>query len=279
MTSYASPAKKLEMDNGTAVDAKALREGKSVVLQVFEWLGELAVFSFQVLRSAVTPPYEGRELLRQMDEVGAKSLSLAAVAGAAIGIVLSIQTRASLIRFGAKSMLPLVIVMSIVRETGPIITALIVCGRVAAGMGAEIGSMAVTEQIEAMEVSAVDVFKMLAATRILACMLMLPLLTIVADACGILMGWVANALAEPISLMLFLNQGFSSVTFADILPATLKTSIFGLIIGLVGCFQGMRTRGGTEGVGRSATGAVVIASLLIILSDVVLVQIIVSIYG
>src|SRR5947208_8905177 len=142
-----------------------------------------------------------------MDAVGSKSFLLVALAGAAIGVVLSLETRDSLIRFGAKSMLPAVVVMSLIRETGPIITALIVSGRVGAGIGAELGSMKVSEQIDAMEAAAVDPYKYLAATRVLACVAMLPLLTLVADFFGVLMGWVSDTLAEPISLRLFLHQG------------------------------------------------------------------------
>jgi phospholipid/cholesterol/gamma-HCH transport system permease protein len=139
--------------------------------------------------------------------------------------------------------------------------------------------MKVTEQIDAMEVSAVNPHKYLAATRILACIIVLPLLTLVADASGILMGWISSYLAEPISLQLFLNRGTNGITFNDVLPPTLKTAVFGLIIGLVSCFQGMRTKGGTEGVGRSATSSVVLSSLFIIVADVVLVRIIVMFFS
>jgi phospholipid/cholesterol/gamma-HCH transport system permease protein len=169
-------------------------------------------------------------------------------------------------------MLPTVIVFALIRETGPIITGLVVSGRVGAGIGAELGSMKVTEQIDAMEVSAVNPYKFLAATRILACILMFPLLTLVADFSGIIMGWVANTLTDSISLQLFIQNGFKQVTFHDFLPPTLKTAVFGLIIGTVACFQGMRTRGGTEGVGRSATSSVVLSSLFVILADVLLVR-------
>src|SRR5262249_45563087 len=232
------------------------------------------LFSARLVRSALAPPYAGRELIRQLDEVGSKSALLVAIAGAAIGVVLSLETRTSLLRFGAKSFLPAVVVLSLIRETGPIITALIVAGRVGAGIGAELGSMKVTEQIDAMEASAVDPFKYLVATRVLACMLMLPLLTLVADAVGILAGWLANTLADPISLELFFNHGFKNVTFDDFLPPTFKTAVFGLIIGVVASFEGMRADGGTAGVGRAAMSSVVLSSLLVIVADVVLVRLI-----
>jgi len=225
-------------------------------------------------RATLTPPYEGRELVRQLDEIGSKSVLLVALAGAAIGVVLSLETRDSLIQFGAKSMLPAIVVLSIIRESGPIITALIVSGRVGAGIGAELGSMKVSEQIDAMEAAGTDPYKYLAATRVMACILMLPLLTLVTDFFGILTGWLANTLAEPISLQLFVNDGFKNVTFNDFLPPTFKTAVFGLIIGVVASFQGMRTTGGTAGVGRAVTTAVVLSSLFIIVADVLLVRVI-----
>src|SRR5206468_10174028 len=205
---------------------------KALLVSFFEWFGELGIFCGRLVKAALVPPFEGRELIRQMDAVGSKSLPLVALAGAATGVVLSLETRDSLIRFGAKSMLPAVIVFSIIRESGPIITALVVSGRVGAGIGAELGSMKVTEQIDAIEASAVDPYRLLVATRVLACILMLPLLTVTADFCGIIMGWVTNRLAEPMSFRYYIHNGFASAEFSDLLPATLKTMVFGLLIGL-----------------------------------------------
>ncbi len=232
------------------------------------------MFTAQVARAAVTPPYEIRELLRQMDEVGSRSVLLVLVAGAAIGTVLTLETHASLVRFGAESSLPAIIVVSIIRETGPIITGLIVSGRVGAGIGAAIGSMKVTEQVSAMEVSGVNPLRYLAATRVVACMLMLPLLTVACDFSGIITGWVVNTLSRPIAFRQFLAIGLKNVTFNDFFPPTLKTMVFGLIIGTVSSFLGMRATGGTDGVGRAATNSVVLSSLFIILADVVLVRLI-----
>jgi phospholipid/cholesterol/gamma-HCH transport system permease protein len=244
----------------------------------FEWFGELWLFWVRLVRSAVAPPYEWRELLRQCDAIGARSLPLVALAGAATGVVLSLETRDSLVRFGAKSFLPAIIVFSMIKESGPVITGLVVSGRAGAGIGAELGSMKVTEQIDAMEASAVDPYKYLAATRVLACILMLPLLTVSAIFCGIFMGWVANSVADSMSLRYFLRTGFKEVEFSDYVPPVVKTAVFGAIIGLVSCFQGMRTRGGTEGVGRTATSSVVISSLFVILADVVLVRLMLAIW-
>ncbi len=226
--------------------------GAKAAAGFFEWFGDIGLFCGRLIVPFFVPPYEFREFIHQFDELGSKSLPLAALAGMATGAVLSLSTRDSLSRFGAKSLLPAVIVLSIIKESGPIITALVVSGRAAAGIGAELGAMKVTEQIDAMEVSAVNPYKFLVATRVLACVLMLPLLTLVMDFFGIVMGWVTTTLADPISLRLFVHNGFQNTDFGDFLPSTLKTMVFGLIIGLVACFQGMRTHGGTEGVERAA---------------------------
>jgi phospholipid/cholesterol/gamma-HCH transport system permease protein len=243
------------------------------------WFGDLAVFLTRVVRAMFTRPFELDEFLRQLDSVGAKSLPLVALAGAATGVVLSMQTLDSLSRFGAKSMLPAVIIFSLIKETGPTITGLVVSGRVGAGIGAELGSMKVTEQIDAMEASAVDPHKFLAGTRILACIVALPLLTMAADFFGILAGWLATTIADPVSLRFFMNRGLAGASFNDLLPPTLKTAVFGFIIGLVSSYQGMRTTGGTEGVGRSATSAVLLSSLFIILADVLLVRLIIVFFA
>jgi phospholipid/cholesterol/gamma-HCH transport system permease protein len=139
--------------------------------------------------------------------------------------------------------------------------------------------MKVTEQIDAMEASAVDPHKFLAGTRILACIIALPLLTMAADFFGIMAGWLATTIADPVSLRFFINRGLNGASFNDLLPPTLKTAVFGFIIGLVASFQGMRTTGGTEGVGRSATSAVLLSSLFIILADVLLVRLIIVFFS
>jgi phospholipid/cholesterol/gamma-HCH transport system permease protein len=171
-------------------------------------------------------------------------------------------------------MLPAAVIFSIVHETGPIVTGLVVSGRVGAGIGAELGSMKATEQIDAIEASGVCSYKLLAFTRILACVLMLPLLTLAADGCGVVVGWIADALVDPISFHRFLHLGLHGTTFSDFLAPTFRTTVFGLIIGVIACFQGMNTSGGTAGVGLSATSSVVLSSLFVILADVILVKLI-----
>ena len=238
----------------------------------FEWFGELGIFSWKVLKAGLTPPYEWRELIRQLDEVGSKSLPLVAAAGAAIGVVISMEARYSLSRFGAKSMFPTTLVYSVIQVMGPIMTGLIVSGRVGAGIGAELASMKVTEQIDAVEASAINPYRLLASTRILACVLMLPMLTLATDACALATGWFAQNLVEPLSFHQFISSGFNGATFNAFLPPTFKTAMYGLVIGLIACYEGMRTRGGAEGVGRAATNSVVLGSLFLILADVVLVK-------
>lgn len=245
---------------------------------MLEWFGEFGIFVWQVLCAAVTPPFQISEFVRQLDEIGAKSLPLVALAGSAVGVVLALEARYSLVRFGAKALLPSAIVFAVVTEMSPIITGLVVSGRVGAGIGAELAAMKVTEQIDAIEASAVDPRKLLAVTRIAACIVALPLLTLAASGFGVMMGWLASTLVEPISLMRFINTGFKGAGFKDFLPPTFKTCFYGMIIGTVACFQGMRAKGGAEGVGSAATTSVVLSSLFVILADVILVKVILLLF-
>ncbi len=250
----------------------ALEAIGNIVNGSLEWFGGLGVFLWRVFRAAISSPYEWRELLRQLDEIGSLSLPLVALAGSAVGVIISLEARYSLSRFGAKSLFPATLVYSVIQVMGPIITGLVVSGRVGAGIGAELASMKVTEQIDAIEASAINPYRLLAATRIMACILMLPLLTVAADACGLIAGWFAQAMVEPLSFQQFIQAGFKGSTFNAFLPPTLKTAVYGLIIGGISCFTGMRTRGGAAGVGRAATDSVVLGSLFLILADVILVK-------
>ena len=246
----------------------------AAILATVAGIGEMSIFGFRAIRDAFRPPYEFSEVARQVFEIGWRSTPLVATAGLAIGVVLSMHTRASLERFGAEAMIPAGLAIALIRETGPLVTALLVAGRVGAGIGAELGAMKVTEQIDALEAVAVDSFKFLAVTRILACILALPLLTTIANMCGIVGGYLAESAVSGMSLELYFNRAFSLVEFSDLIPATLKTMVFGLIIGTVGCYLGFTTTQGTEGVGRTSTRSVVLSSILIILANVVLVKLI-----
>jgi phospholipid/cholesterol/gamma-HCH transport system permease protein len=249
------------------------RVGAAVIASL-AWVGDVSLFGARAIWGAFLPPYEFREIARQVYEIGSKSAPLIAAAGLAIGVVLSMHTRASLERFGAEAMIPAGLAIALIRETGPLVTALLVAGRVGAGIGAELGAMKVTEQIDALEAVAVDSFKYLAVTRIVACVIALPLLTAITDFCGILGGFIAETSISGMSSQLYFRRSFSLIEFTDFIPATAKTAVFGMIIGTVGCYLGFTTTQGTEGVGRTATRSVVLSSMLIIVSNVVLVRLI-----
>ena len=245
-----------------------------LVLGLLAWVGEVALFGGRALSTSLVPPYEFKETWRQIFEAGWRSLPLIALSGFAVGVVLSMHTRASLERFGAESMIPVGLAIALVRETGPLAAGLLVAGRVGAGIGAELGAMKVTEQIDALEAVAVDSFKYLAVTRILACIIAMPLLTTVMDFAGILGGYVAESSISGMSAQLYFHRAFSSIEFSDFIPATIKTAVFGFIIGTVASYLGFTTSQGTEGVGRASTSSVVLASICIILVNVVLVKLI-----
>jgi phospholipid/cholesterol/gamma-HCH transport system permease protein len=243
-----------------------------------EAVGAIASFGGRAVVEALRPPYEAREILRHIFQFGYRSAPLILIAGLAIGIVLSMHTRASLERFGAEAMIPAGLAIALIRETGPLTAALLVAGRVGAGIGAEIGAMKVTEQIDALEASAVDAFKYLAVTRIIALMIAMPLLTIMMDFAGILGGYVAEAAVSGMSWQQYLERSFSYIDFSDIIPATLKTVVFGFLIAAVSSYLGFTTTRGTEGVGEASTRSVVMSSMLVIVSDVILVKLIFFFY-
>lgn len=241
--------------------------------EFFVWFAEIYLFFKEFLRNLFKRKFEWRQFKNQLDETGSRSFLLVGIAGFAIGVVLSMQFNDTLARFGAESMLPSMISLSVIREIGPIITALVVAGRVASGIGAELGSMRVTEQIDALDVSAVNSFNYLVVPRIVATIIALPLLTIYCDIIAILGGYLGILIERSVSFQEYITACIRFLDIEDVVPGVLKTSVFGFIIGFIGCFNGYNTKGGTAGVGISATNAVVIASLLIILAEVVLVKI------
>ncbi len=226
-----------------------------------------------ITREAFSRNFEFREFLRQCFLIGYKTLPLVSVTGIIMGLVLTIQSRPVLVNFGAVSMLPGMVVISLIREMGPVITALICAGKIGSGMGAELGSMKVTEQIDAMEVSSTNPIRFLVVTRVLAATLMIPLLIIYADALGILGSWAGANIKGQLTFILFFSQAFSHVDFIDFLPAIAKSFFFGGAIGLVGCYKGYTAGRGTESVGIAANSAVVLSSLLVIILDLIAVQI------
>src|SRR5215831_16634956 len=240
--------------------------------RMFAWIGDIAGFGGKGLWRALQPPFEFAEIGRQIYEVGYRSLPLIAAAGFAIGAVMSKHTRASLQRFGAEALIPMGLGLAMIKETGPLVTALLFCGRVGAGIGAELGAMRVTEQIDALESLAVDSFKHLVVTRVVACMIALPLLTTVMNFTGIIGGYTAETVISGMSFNLYFNRALSAINFDDYVPATAKTMLFGFMIATVSSYLGYFTKGGTAGVGQASTRSVVFSSILVILTNVIVVK-------
>jgi len=236
-------------------------------------IADAALFLTRIVQETFSRDFEFKEFLRQCFYIGYKSLPLISVTGAIMGLVLTIQSRPVLVDFGAVSMLPGMVAVSLVREMGPVITALICAGKIGSGMGAELGAMKVTEQIEAMEVSSTNPMRFLVVTRVLAATVMIPLLILYADAFGIVGSWFGANIKGDVTFSLFFSQAFSSLNFIDFLPSVIKSFFFGAAIGLVGTYKGYNAGRGTESVGIAANSAVVLASLILIIIDVIAVQI------
>lgn len=236
-------------------------------------IANIFLFMARFVKESLSPHPELREFFYQCYKIGYKSLPLISVTGTIMGMVLTIQSRPVLMDFGAESWLPGMVAVSLIREMGPVITGLICAGKIASGMGAELGSMKVTEQIEAMQVSSTNPMKFLVVTRVWAATLMIPLLILYADGLGILGSWAGANLKGDVTFTLFFSQAFSQITFMDLMPAVIKSFFFGAVIGLVGCYKGYNAGRGTESVGLAANSAVVISSLLLLVVDVIAVQI------
>ena len=257
------------VDDESASGSKLVKSIESVFIEITL----LTRFIIEFFKTLFSPPYEIKELLKQCYIVGYKSLPLVGVTGFIMGLVLTIQSRPTLETFGAESWLPAMVAVSIIREIGPVITALICAGKVGSGIGAELASMRVTEQIDAMEVSGINPFKYIVVTRILATTFMLPILVIFSDVIGLAGSFLAVNIQGDVSFSLFFAQIFAKLDFMDVFPPLIKTFFFGFAIGLIGCFKGYNSDKGTEGVGASANSAVVISSLLIFIIDMMAVQI------
>ncbi|MFZ7114670.1 MAG: MlaE family ABC transporter permease [Bacteroidota bacterium] len=236
-------------------------------------VADASLFISQIIKATFSRHFEFKEFINQCFQIGNKSVALVSITGLIMGLVLTIQSRPVLVDFGAVSMLPGMVAISLIREMGPVITALICAGKIGSGMGAELGSMKVTEQIEAMEVSSTNPMRFLVVTRVLAATLMIPILILYADILGIFGSWLGANIKGDVTLLLFFNQAFSNVEFIDFLPAVIKSFFFGAVIGMVGCYKGYNAGRGTESVGLAANSAVVLSSLLVIVVDVIAVQI------
>lgn len=241
-----------------------------------EFLGEtgnITRFTGRFFSHGVKPRFEVRELLAQCYLIGYRSFPLVGLTGFIMGLVLTMQLRPSLVTYGVESQLPVMVGIAIVREIGPVITALIFAGKIGSSIGAELGSMKVTEQIDAMDVSGTNPYKYLVATRVISTMFMLPMLTILSDAISLLGAYIGVNIRAVTSLQFFFKQVFQSLTYSDILPAVIKTLFFGFAVGIVGCYKGFNSSKGTQGVGTSANSAVVLSSVLIFIIDLLSVQI------
>jgi len=237
-----------------------------------DFIGNIGLFALRAAQRVLVPPFEFEMILRQIEAAGWKSLPLVLSSGLALGLVLSLHTRSTLVQFGAEAKMPEVQSLAFFNEIGPLLAGLLVAGRVGAGIGAELANMRATEQIDAIEVLSIDSFKMLVIPRVIACSIALPILTVFMDVVGLAGGYLAERATSNISILLYVSRAFHDVSWAAFIPPTLKTAIFGAVIGLISSYLGYTTDEGADGVGRAATNSVVISSLAIILIDVVLVK-------
>jgi len=238
----------------------------------FEEAGNQALFAGQFFKNIFKRGFEWNEFVKQCYLIGYKSFPLVAITGFILGFVLTLQSLPTMKDFGAQSMVPSMVTISVIRELGPVIIALICAGKISSGIGAELGSMKVTEQLDAMEVSGTNPVQYLVVTRILACMLMIPLLTLMADTLALIGGVIALNLSNHVSFVLYFNKAFSSLKFSDLVPSISKTIFFGFAIGFIGCYKGYHSDRGTESVGLAANSAVVNSSLWILVIDAIAVQ-------
>ncbi len=243
------------------------------IKNIFNDTGNVSLFTAEFFKQVFKPPFQFDEFIRQCYNLGYKSLPLVSITGFIMGVVLTIQSRPTLVQFGAESWLPSMVSLSLIREIAPVITALICAGKIASGIGAELGSMKVTEQIDAMEVSAVNPFKYLVVTRILATTIMVPILVLYADFIGIIGGYIGYNIHGSISMVRYFSEVIESLEFLDIMPAVIKTFFFGFFIGMIGCYKGFNAANGTASVGIAANSAVVTASLSVFIIDMLAVQI------
>lgn len=237
-----------------------------------EIAGKVSLFGLRGVLDTFRRPFEGGQIVRQLSEVGAQSLPLVIASGFALGAVMTLHTRSTLVMFGATAVIPTVQAFAFFLEIGPLVTALLVAGRAGSGIGAVLADMRATEQIDGIESLSIDSFKFLVVPRIIACTLALPILTLFMDFSGLLGGFLSEFATSHLSLQLYLYRAFSAFQWSNFWPPTLKTCVFGFTIGTISSFFGYTTNEGAQGVGKAATRSVVVSSLMIILLDVVLIK-------
>ena len=226
--------------------------------------------SMRALANVASGPRYFQDLLDQMDDIGVGSLPIVLVSGFFIGAVMVLQTGSQFVRFGQTALTGDIVSLALVRELGPTLTGILVAGRCASGIASELGSMLVTEQVDAMRAMGTDPSRKLVTPRVLASILMLPLLTALNDFVGLLGGCVASVFSLRLGAVEFWTRAIGALDFADIMQGMMKPMVYGLILATVGCYKGLRVRGGTQGVGRATTQAVVVSSVMIIVADVFL---------
>jgi phospholipid/cholesterol/gamma-HCH transport system permease protein len=245
---------------------------------VFELAGKVSLFGLRAAIESFRRPFEGEQLVRQFREIGSKSLPLVIASGFALGAVMTLHTRSTLVMFGATSIIPAVQALAFFLEIGPLVTGLLVAGRAGSGIGAVLADMRATEQIDGIESLSIDSFKFLVVPRIIACTLALPLLTLFMDFSGLAGGFLSEFATSRLSLQLYIFRAFSNFQWTNFWPPTLKTCVFGFAIGTISSFFGYTTNEGAQGVGKAATSSVVASSLTIILLDVFLIKLIFFIF-
>lgn len=251
----------------------AARQAKGpYLIKLIEFIGDVSRFAFRVMVDLFRSPFEGAQILRQIAEAGYRSLPLIVASGFALGTVMTLHTRSTLVTFGAASMIPTVQALAFFLEIGPLVAGLLLAGRVGSGIGAVLANMRASEQIDGIESLSIDSFKFLVVPRVVACVVVLPLLTLFMDCSGLLGGFLSEFASSRISFELYITRAFSQLEWSNFIPPTLKTSVFGFIIGIVSSYFGYTTNEGAQGVGKAATNSVVVSSLLIILADVILIK-------
>jgi phospholipid/cholesterol/gamma-HCH transport system permease protein len=260
----------MEKTELTLLERAMKRRSVRALLDVLDFLGGAFNLFYASLRSLFRPPFYWNLLLEQCYSLGVKSLSIAFITAVSTGMVMSIQFGYGLERFGGKLYVPKVVGLSIMRELGPVLTCLMLAGRVGAGIAAEVGSMKVTQQIDAIRALGTDPIKRIVIPRVLAMTLMTPLVTIMADLIGIGGGMLISYAELNIHYDYYFNEGIFSLGISDFTVGIAKSVFFGLIIGLTGCYYGLKTEGGTQGVGNSTRHSVVTASILITIFDFIL---------
>lgn len=237
------------------------------IFRILQSVQDFALLTFKVISSLFSRPRYIADTYLQMDAIGVSSIPIVLLTGFFTGAVLALQTSTSVKAFGAVNLTGQLVTLTLVRELGPVLIALMVAGRIGSGISSQLGSMVVTEQIDAMRALGTDPVRKLVTPRVVATTTMLPLLTVAGDMFGMIGGWIVSLNTLKLNTNLYWSEALRSLTYIDALEGLIKPFVFGFIIGMVGCYTGLNTKGGTHGVGKSTTSAVVTASILIIIAD------------